>query len=331
MASNKNALIRYHTLDKCFRNRTKDWTLEDLMDACSDALYEYEGKYDLVSKRTVQLDIQTMRSEKLGYNAPIEVFQRKFYRYSDSNYSIKNIPVNENDLKVMNDAVQLLKQFKDFSVFQEMNGVLQKLEDSISSVKQKSVIHLDKNERLKGLEFIDILYQSIINRKVICIEYQSFNSRNSITYTVSPQLLKEFNNRWFLVCWCENKMLNLALDRIVTIESSKENYIDKNIDGDSYFEKVIGVTVSNATPQTVIFKVDRTNSPYVITKPFHHSQKTVEKLQDGSHIFEIQVQHNYELERLILGFGKSMTVLAPKELKRSIKRNLKNAMGNYEI
>ena len=114
MSSNKNALIRYKTIDNCLRNRTKLWTLEDLIDACSDALYEYEGKYDLVSKRTVQLDIQNMRSEKLGYNAPIEVFQKKFYRYSEPDFSIKNIPVNENDIKVMNDAVQILKQFKDF-------------------------------------------------------------------------------------------------------------------------------------------------------------------------------------------------------------------------
>lgn len=33
-----------------------------------------------------------------------------------------------------------------------MNGVLQKLEDSINSTQQKSIIHLDKNEQLKGLE-----------------------------------------------------------------------------------------------------------------------------------------------------------------------------------
>lgn len=57
---NKNALIRYNTIDKCLRNTSKLWTLEDLMDACSDALNEFEGKDDLVSKRTVQLDIQNM-------------------------------------------------------------------------------------------------------------------------------------------------------------------------------------------------------------------------------------------------------------------------------
>lgn len=77
MPQNKNALIRYKTIDKCLQNKYRLWTLEDLIEACSDALYEYEGKDVAVSKRTVQLDIQTMRSEKLGYNAPIEVYDKK--------------------------------------------------------------------------------------------------------------------------------------------------------------------------------------------------------------------------------------------------------------
>ena len=71
MAQNKNALIRYRTIDRCLQNPYRKWTLGDLIQACSDALYEFEGKQVNVSKRTVQLDIQNMRSEKLGYNAPI--------------------------------------------------------------------------------------------------------------------------------------------------------------------------------------------------------------------------------------------------------------------
>ena len=76
MPRNKNALLRYRTIDRCLRNTGRRWTLQDLVDACSDALYEYEGKQDLVSTRTVQLDIQMMRSDRLGYEAPIEVYDK---------------------------------------------------------------------------------------------------------------------------------------------------------------------------------------------------------------------------------------------------------------
>ena len=58
MPVNRNALIRYRTIDNCLRNKFRKWTLEDLIDACSDALYEYEGIDKGVSRRTVQMDIQ---------------------------------------------------------------------------------------------------------------------------------------------------------------------------------------------------------------------------------------------------------------------------------
>ena len=330
MSSNKNALIRYKTIDNCLRNRTKLWTLEDLIDACSDALYEYEGKYDLVSKRTVQLDIQNMRSEKLGYNAPIEVFQKKFYRYSEPDFSIKNIPVNENDIKVMNDAVQILKQFKDFSIFKEMNGVIQKLEDSVYASKQKAIIHLDKNERLKGLEFIDTLYDAILNKNVLKIEYKSFKARETNYYIIHPQLLKEYNNRWFLIAWEEMTYLTLALDRVISIEKINAEYIDKNIDGDHFFKEVIGVTVSQRNrPMNVIFWIDKNNAPYVKTKPFHHSQEIIEELEDGT-VVKIAVQINFELERVILGFGESIKIIQPTKLRKRIMHKLRIAYKNYE-
>ena len=56
MPVNRNALIRYKTIDNCLRNPYRRWTLEDLVDACSDALYEYEGIDKGISKRAVQMD-----------------------------------------------------------------------------------------------------------------------------------------------------------------------------------------------------------------------------------------------------------------------------------
>lgn len=331
MSSNKNALIRYKILDKCLKNKFKQYTLEDLMDECSEALFEFEGKESFVSKRTVQLDLQNMRSEKFGYEAPIEVYGRKYYRYSDSDYSIHNIQVNENDLKAMNNAIQILKQFKDFSMFKEMNGVIQKLEDSVNSTNQKSIIHLDKNEQLKGLEHIDVLYSNILNKKVLRILYKSFKAREAQYMTVHPQLLKEYNNRWFLICWHKNNMMNLALDRIEIIEVDENCvYIDKDFDADRYFGEVIGATVSETQrPQNVIFSVAHKHAPYVKTKPFHHSQVILKEDQEYT-TFKICVQLNFELERMILGMGEFLTVLAPRKLKKRIVKSIKLAHENYK-
>ena len=131
MPANKNALIRYKTIDKCLRNRYRRWTIEDLVDACSDALYDMEGIAKGVSMRTVQGDIQIMRSDKLGYNAPIEVYDNKFYRYADPEYSINENPLNAEDYALVEKAVCLIGEMPQDNTVKELKTVLSKLKGKL--------------------------------------------------------------------------------------------------------------------------------------------------------------------------------------------------------
>lgn len=336
MPVNRNALIRYTTIDKCLRNQYRKWTLDDLMDACSDALYEFEGIDKGVSKRTIQLDIQNMRSEKLGYNAPIVVTDKKFYTYDDPEYSITQLPLSDQDLNKLNDAVEILKQFQGFSHFSEMSGLIQKLENKIytEQSKERSIIHIDTNENLKGLEHLNILYQAIQSRKVLKIEYQSFKARNRNSLYFYPYLLKEFNNRWFLIGrqkLKKNKFMTLALDRIHSIEYQEEmDFLDDpDFDPDNYYKHAIGVTVNEGlSPRTITIKLDRTHAPYVITKPIHASQKMIDKGQYGITI-ELKVIPNYELERVLLGFGPGLEVISPPSLRKRFGELIKKSSDAY--
>lgn len=110
MPANKNALIRYRTIDNCLRNRYRRWTLDDLVQACCDALYDMEGIKKGVCARTVQMDMQIMRSDKLGYNAPIEVYDKIYYRYADPDYSISAMPLSIEDCKLLKKAITLLSE-----------------------------------------------------------------------------------------------------------------------------------------------------------------------------------------------------------------------------
>jgi hypothetical protein len=132
MPVNKNALIRYKTIDRCLRNKYRRWTLDDLVEACSDALYEMEGIMRGVSMRTVQADIQVMRSDKLGYNAPIEVYDNKYYRYADDDYSIDNSPINDDMYELISDAVKKLETYeKNGTTTDNLQVVLSKVKHQL--------------------------------------------------------------------------------------------------------------------------------------------------------------------------------------------------------
>ena len=85
---------------------------------------------------------------------------KKYYTYEDPKYSITNLPISHTDMQQMSEAVELLKQFKGFEHFSNLNDVVQKLEDHVYSTtkKQPSIIHFEKNERLMGIHFLDELY-----------------------------------------------------------------------------------------------------------------------------------------------------------------------------
>ena len=183
MPANKNALIRYKTIDNCLRNRYRRWTLDDLVEACSDALYDMEGIRKGVSVRTVQGDIQMMRSDKLGYNAPIEVYEHKYYRYSEPDYSITNMPMSQNDYEVMQEAVNMLRQLEDFEHFSEMSDVIGRLQDklAISGKNRRPIIHFDSVPLLKGLKLLNPLYNYIAHRQTVKINRHAVSANIFIT------------------------------------------------------------------------------------------------------------------------------------------------------
>lgn len=319
MPVNRNALIRYKTIDTCLRNKYRQWTLEDLIDACSDALYEYEGIDKGISKRTVQMDIQMMRSEKLGYNAPIVVYDNKYYKYENEDYSITNTPLSEQDLKTMSEAVEVLRQFKGFSYFSGMGDIVSRLEDHVTSAKQKTipVIDFEKNESLKGLDYLDIIYHAIVNKQVLSMKYRSFKARSANTFMFHPYLLKEYRNRWFIFGRRRGNLINLALDRIQHIEiAEKERFIENDLfDPQTFFDDLVGVTKNvGMKAETVRFWVNKENAPYVQTKPFHKSQQLIETSEDGSMIFEIKVVINQELQREFFGYVDTIKILSPQSL-----------------
>lgn len=338
MPVNKNALLRYKTIDSCLRNRAHKWTLEDLIKACSDALYEFTGKDEYVSRRTIQLDLQKMRSDELGYNAPIIVKDKKYYTYEDPEYSITNIPLTESDISLMNDAVNVLKQLSGFSMFSGMEDVISRLEDRISSVRHESapVVYYENNDRLIGLEHMAPLYDAIRNRRPIRITYHSFKADHPSGFVFSPYVLKEYWNRWFVFGRKEGfvSITNLALDRILEIAdapSGSEFTEAGGFDPEIYFGEMIGVTRNEKDkPCRIKFWSSAEQTPYILTKPMHRSQKLLKTNPDGSATFEIYAILNFELTRFMVSMSNGIRVLGPKKLVDDIRSWLAAAASMYQ-
>lgn len=336
MSTNKAALIRYKTIDHCLRQTHRKWTLSDLIERVSDALYEFEGIHSGVCKRTIQSDIQVMRSNKLGYQAPIVVLKRKYYTYEDANYSISNSPLTPYDMEKMKEAVDILKHLNGFAHFEEMSDMIVRLESNMAKQEPEAApsIQLESNNLLKGLHWISQLHRAIREKIPLLITYQSFKSTQAIEAVYYPYLLKEYRNRWFLIAKPKkgSALLTLALDRISDVaEMAKSDFRPyEGVSFDRYYADTIGVSKSERDRgQRVILKVDARNTPYIETKPLHSSQVILDKDAQGNSTIRLDVVLNFELEREILGFGECIEVLSPIRFRNRIASRLARAQRQY--
>ena len=188
------------------------------MDEISVRMEEDFGKPSGISKRTVQGDISIMKSMRpRGFDAPI-VCKDGCYSYTDSEYSIENNPLNEQDLSNLGEAIDILKQFKNIPILNKLQEMVIRLEGIIPEKKQsgRKLIDFETNENLKGLSLIDPIYKAIKNRQVLKMEYLPYTYTENLRMTIHPYLLKEYHNRWFLIGSNDElkKISHLALDRI---------------------------------------------------------------------------------------------------------------------
>ena len=337
MATNKNALIRYKVLDTCFRNSGRRYFIDDLLEACDKVLSEIDLLSNGISRRQLFEDISFMESEE-GWS--IELTKERegkkvFYRYTNPSFSINNMPLNEVEINQLKSAIDILSQFKGMPQFEWIHELVPKLKQGLAPDDvSNTIIEFDNNEYLKGIEFLGQLHNAIFYKQVLSISYKPFEEDNPYDLILHPYFLKQYNNRWFLFGYnSENQKFdwNLALDRIVAVKELNVEY-KKNteIDWLDYFEDIIGVTkpVGEKTEAVVLHFKGKTGN-YMETKPIHGSQKS-KWLDENTLEITLDIIINYELERLILSYADSVSVIKPEKLASQICKRLSAAAKLYE-
>lgn len=338
MDAHKLAAYRYRLIDACLSNRRRRWTLAQLQEYISQKLYEEFDTERGGGLRTLNGDIALMRKDPpIGYGAPIVIKNGTVF-YDDAEYSIWNAPLNDKDRQSLRDALHLLRPFNEFPHFAELHLVLRKLEGSTQIgkdlIEKPPLVLFEKNDDLKGRHWLVPLFNHALRREALRIDYQPFNFDRPAPVLFHPYLLKEFNNRWFVLGWneSENALWNLALDRIVQLEPDPKRPFIPNtaLDPEAYFRDIIGVTrPTGANVEAVRLRVAAKRAPYILTKPLHTSQQTLSTHPNGDVDIQISLIPNPELDHLLLGFGPDIEVLAPQSLRDQIARLFARAAGLY--
>lgn len=325
MSQIKNAQLRYRIIDRCIRDKYKPFpTKENLRQACEEALYG-EGIGANICDSTIEKDLFAMR---MDHDAPIKYSKReKGYYYEDENYSIDNIPLSEDDIEAIKFATQTLMQFKDVSMFKQFGFAIDKIFDRVHIAQNptedsvENYVQFETVPETEGTEFLAPILNAIKEKKIVTFDYTSFVSKKTKSRKVLPLLLKEYRNRWYLICYSlgKQKIITFGLDRMSDLLVSEEYFFDDiKFDPDIYFKHSIGITSFEDKPKKIVFKLDKIGSKYIESQPIHESQKLIKEGKKRN-TFQINVLLSEELKRLFLSYGNQLEVLEPKELREQLK------------
>ena len=336
MPVNLDALLRYHTINHCLQQRGKKWTWVELANACANYADEvaYRDSRNIPSKRTIQNDIKLMRSDDLGYFAPIKNENGKYF-YVDTKYSIKNTTLNRSDFENISLAAKVLGRYKGFDFFNDLNPIFSKFESHLQ-VKLNNdfneYIQFETTQELKGSSYLKEILNAIENKIVLRIHYQKFGDNESKPHTLHPYLLKEYQNRWYVLGDHHDKarFITFALDRIEQIDLINEMDYRENstFNHDEYFKNTIGITYTGAPAEKITIKVEADFAPYFLTKPLHHSQMLIAEADDYL-VFEYYLVINQELENILMSHINHLFIIGPLVLKESLFNKIQKATKNF--
>ena len=323
MDISKSAYSRYRVIDKMLKNIYKPYpSLLDIQEACEISLHRAP------SLDTLEKDIRNMKQSDV-FDAPI-VFCRKNlgYYYSNPNYSINSIPLTDSDISSIKEALDLVNNLGGGNrVNERFTHAIQKIlatykEQFPDSDTERKIILTDYVEGAKGYENFNTLFKDCKNQRPISFSHYSYNNREFKAIIVHPILLKEFENRWYLVSYSEShqSIRTFGLDRIYEPVHLKRKYVtsdEKEVE--SYCNDIYGVyPLENQPKQRIRFLTSINITNYFEAYPIHLSQKP-KKNESGSSFFTIDVVPSMELIRLFRSYGKNLEVISPEWLRVQTK------------
>jgi predicted DNA-binding transcriptional regulator YafY len=328
MSIKNTAYRRYKIIDSMLTNRMRRYpSMDEIREVCFDQLDKYP------SVETIQKDIRNMKEEAPdGFEAPIKFNRPKGgYEYTDPNFSINKTGLNDQDINSIKEAIDLLQSIGGSRVSGKFSHAMEKV---LSSYREKfpktdykrQIIQADTPPPSRGFEHFDLLFTACRDQIPTSIVHYSYRKRKFKAITIHPILLKEFDNKWYVVGYSElhKGMRTFGFDRIYEPHLLYKSFIDVvKEEKDSYMNDVYGVyPLNNEAKQKVIIFAKPLATNYLQAYPIHESQH-VQKHDNGSSTITFDLIPSMELIRLFMSYGSEIRVEEPSWIINYIEKSIK--------
>ena len=331
MPINKNSLRRYQLIDALLQRRQRRFSINDIAEIVNNQLFE-EGRSP-VSERMIYNDIKNIMNQ---FPVNIICSEGRYY-YEDATDSIEKKPLTDQEKNILEMAIQTFSFFRGTALFDKFNDVITRLMTGsvlrkLHNENDKHCIQIGEVTGDSGQKWLDLLYNAIQEENCLSIDYMPYQKETK-KHTISPYLLKEYRNKWYLVAHAHEvgKTILFKLFRIQDINKTDERYhIDPEFSSEHYFKYSLGVFQMNGQqPITVTLQFQKPLIPLIMENKIHPSMEVVTSSADKL-LVTLTVFDTIELKNLILSYGSNVEVIEPLSLRADIKVELQKTLLAYE-
>ena len=261
------------------------------------------------AQRTIERDIRKLR-EEFGVEITSDKYNRGYYIDKEKSADFES-----------------LLNFMELSVTAELfGGKLGKINKNIQHIS------FDKKGDLKGITHLNPLLKAIREHRKITFRHTNFHINKSRLYTIKPYLLRQYQNRWYIIGIIANliEFKTFGIDRISDLTVQTNTFIpNPKLNPLDDFDQIVGLTYSYGKREKVILSFTATQGKYIQALPIHPSQKELVN-NETEYRISLNLIPNYELSQQILMYGDTVKVIEPQHLVDDIKTHLKRAYENYQ-
>ena len=215
-----------------------------------------------------------------------------------------------------------MKELAGADLLADLQSVLDKIEAALPPGMKKFFDRLPAvitakaapgKRRRGGQDVTSQLVGATMSQRVVAMRYHSMQSRQVKDYVVHPYRLVYTQHGVYLQAYVPacSDFRTFLIDRVQRLTVDEKGFERVAELGPNPFGKSMGVHSGPACKVRLQFAP--AVAPFIKERTWHESQRLRDRA-DGSVVMTLEVSDDYALRQWILGFGRSVRVLAPDAL-----------------
>lgn len=289
-----------------------------------------------VSKKTIERDIDYLSV----VNFPVSEEKRgKETYYTSEKFGLEDISFTLNELISLYFLKEIINSYSALEIGTSASILIDRIISHLPQINRNYIESLNKlvkvnpievvREKAINPEYLKSIRDAISFRKKLWICYCAFNSEETTERYVNPYMLEIHKGCYHLVGYCHlrKNIREFRISRMKDLKVMDESF-EKPEDFYEEYKKSKFDKLSGEKEINLKLKFKGLAARFI--KEYEYEKADlITPIEDDEILFEKNTTMSPEIVKWVLGYGSSVVVLEPKELKDQIITEAENILKNY--